>query len=147
MLQETSTSNPPSNAQSPTSYPSGPSQENPPRRRIAGGFVFDNATCIAWASRITERPLNPEVRSDCIAAFCAIMDKVEGKPYHAYFTMLGSESYKQYMIVTQSAPFRGWKGMDPELIPKFKEGGREAIARELLKAEGVTEYEFRTELY
>ena len=27
--------------------------------------------------------------------------------------------------------------MDPELIPKFEEGGREAIARELLEAEGA----------
>jgi hypothetical protein len=55
--------------------------------------------------------------------------------------------------------------MDPELIPKFEEGKREAIARELLEAEGrltysftlldalitwfagITQYEFRTELY
>ncbi|KAF8970169.1 hypothetical protein BDZ97DRAFT_1937150 [Flammula alnicola] len=147
MLQEASTFNPPSAAQSQTSYPSGPSEENPPRRRIVGGFVFDIATCIAWGSRISKTPLNPEVRNDCIAAFWVIMKKVESKPYHAYFAMFGPESYKQYIIVTQSAPFRGWKGMDPELIPKFEEGGREAIARELLKAEGVTEYEFRTELY
>ena len=41
------------------------------------------------------------------------------------------------MVVTQSSPFRGWRGMDPELIPKFEEGGREAIARELLEAEGA----------
>ena len=39
------------------------------------------------------------------------------------------------MVVTQSAPFRGWKGMDIEL-PKFEEGDREVVARDLLEAEG-----------
>jgi hypothetical protein len=94
------------------------------------------------------------------------MGKVEDKPHRGFFTMVGSECYKEYMVVTQSAPFRGWKGMDPELIPKFEEGEHEAVVRELLKAEGgltvicipstplynmgfsgVTQYEFRTELY
>ena len=50
--------------------------------------------------------------------------------------MFGLESFEQYMVVTQSAPFNGWKGMDPELIPKFEEGQREAIARDFLEAEG-----------
>jgi len=98
--------------------------------------VINNATCVAWGSRIIMRPLNPEIRNDSIAAFCVIMRKVEAKPYHAFFTMFGPESYKQYMVVTQSAPFRGWKGMDPKLIPKFEEGKHEAVARELLEAEG-----------
>ncbi|KAF8816922.1 hypothetical protein BYT27DRAFT_7205301 [Phlegmacium glaucopus] len=76
------------------------------------------------------------------------MQKVGGlKPYCARFIMFGPESYKQYMVVTQSSPFCGWKGMDPELIPKFEEGEREAVAKELLEAEGITQYEFRTELY
>ena len=44
------------------------------------------------------------------------------------------------MVVTQSAPFSGWKGMDPELIPKFKEGEREAVARDLLEAQGKFTY-------
>jgi hypothetical protein len=101
-----------------------------------GGYVINNATCVAWGSRIIMRPLDPKIRNDSIAAFCVIMRKVEAKPYHACFTMFGPESYKQYMVVTQSAPFRGWKGMDPELIPRFEEGNREAVARELLEAEG-----------
>ncbi|KIL67781.1 hypothetical protein M378DRAFT_9059 [Amanita muscaria Koide BX008] len=37
----------------------------------------------------------------------------------------------------QSARFRGYKDMDPKLIPQFEEGEREAIARKLLKAEGI----------
>jgi hypothetical protein len=109
------------------------------------------------------KPLNPEIPNDSLAAFTVIMRKVEGKPHRGFFTVVGSESY---IVVTQSAPFRGWKGMDPELIPKFEEGEREAYVRKLLKAEGglsvicipstplynmsfagVTQHEFRTELY
>ncbi|KAF8965807.1 hypothetical protein BDZ97DRAFT_757671 [Flammula alnicola] len=113
------------------------------------------------------RPLNPEIRNDSMAAVCVIFQKIEGKPYRARFLMLGDESWKQYsyMVMTQSAPFPGWKGMDPELIPKFEEGEREAVARELLKMEGgliyvfipldafntrfagITQFEFRTMLH
>ena len=50
--------------------------------------------------------------------------------------MFGPEMYKQYMVMTQSAPFCGWKGMDPQLIPKFEEGEQEAVARDLLETEG-----------
>ena len=112
MLPEASAPNPPFNAQSQTSYPSCPSLKNPPRHSVVGGYVINNATCVAWGSRITKTPLDPEVRNDSIAAFCAIMRKLEAKPYHTFFTMFGPESYKQYMVVTQSAPFRGWRGMD-----------------------------------
>ncbi|KAF8176945.1 hypothetical protein BJ912DRAFT_908905 [Pholiota molesta] len=146
MLQDASESapTPPSDAQPQIHYPSRPSPENPPRHSVIGGYVIDNATCVAWGSRILMTPLNPEIPNDSLAAFTVIMRKVENKPHRGFFTMVGSESY---IVVTQSAPFRGWKGMDPELIPKFEEGEREAYVRELLKAEGVTQYEFRTELY
>ncbi|KAF8802778.1 hypothetical protein BYT27DRAFT_7111458, partial [Phlegmacium glaucopus] len=141
-----------------TPYPSGPSLGNPPQNSIVGGFVLDNAACVTWGSRIMGKPLNPEVRRDSMAALCLVMKKIERKPYNSFFTMIGPESYRHYMIVTQSEPFLGWKGMDPELIPKFEKGEREAAARELLKAEamfifyltrfaGVTQFEFRTELY
>lgn len=109
--------------------------------------MLDNATCVAWGSRILNEPLDPEVLNDSVAACYVIMEKVEGKPYYGYFTMFGPESYKQYIVVTQRSRFRGWVGMDPALIPKFEEGEREAIARQLLEAEGVTQYEFRTVLY
>ena len=92
--------------------------------------------CVAWGSRILGEPLNPDRNGDSIGALSLIMGKVEEKPYHACFIMFGPESYKQYMVVTQSAPFNGWKGMDPALIPKFEEGEREAVARVLLEAEG-----------
>ena len=134
MRQETSISDLPSNT--PQTYPSGPSRKNPPRRSIVGGYVIDNATCVAWGSRILDEPLDPDRRSDSSGAFSIIMLKLDKKPYYTRFIMFGPESYKQYMVVTQSAPFNGWKGMDPGLIPKFEEGNREAIARDLLEAEG-----------
>ena len=132
--QEASISKFPSDTPSQTSYPSGPSSKNPPRKSIVGGYVIDNPTCIAWGSRIMGEPLNPDRNNDSLGALYLIRGKVE--PYRANFIMFGPECYKQYMVVTQSALFRGWKGMDPELIPKFEEGEREAAARELLKAEG-----------
>ena len=135
MRQEASISDLPSNTPQ-TSYPSGPSRKNPPRRSIVGGYVIDNATCVAWGSRILDEPLDPDRRSDSSGAFSIIMLKLDKKPYYTRFIMFGPESYKQYMVVTQSAPFNGWKGMDPGLIPKFEERNREAIARNLLEAEG-----------
>ena len=135
MRQEASISDLPSNT-SQTSYPSGPSRKNPPRRSIVGGYVIDNATCVAWGSRILDEPLNPDRENDSIGALSMIMRKLRKKPYCTRFIMFGPESFKQYMVVTQSAPFNGWKGMDPGLIPKFEEGNLEDIARDLLEAEG-----------
>ena len=135
MGQEASISNLPFNTPQ-TSYPSGPSRKNPPRRSIVGGYVIDNATCVAWGSRILDEPLNPDRENDSIGALSMIMRKLRKKPYYTRFIMFGPESFKQYMVVTQSAPFNGWKGMDPGLIPKFEEGNLEAIARDLLEAEG-----------
>ena len=135
MLQD---SNLPSNTRPQTSYPSGPSRKNPPRDEIVGGYVIDNATCVAWASRLFDMPLNPDVEKDCMRAFSIVLVRTaeKTKPYRTRFIMLGSESYKEYMVVTQSRAFSRWKGMDPELIPKFEEGQREAVARDLLEAQG-----------
>ena len=96
-----------------TSYPSGPSRKNPPRRSIVGGYVIDNATCVAWGSRIVKVPLNPE--KDSFGALSIVMRELE-ENYRTRFIMFSPESYKQYMVVTQSAAFNGWKGMDPRLI-------------------------------
>ena len=98
--------------------------------------MIDNATCVAWASRISELSLNPDLVKDSNGALFLIIRKLGNKPYRTRFIMFGPESFKQYMVVTQSAEFNGWKGMDPGLIPKFEEGKREAIARDLLEAEG-----------
>jgi hypothetical protein len=35
---------------------------------------------------------------------------------------------KDYMVITQSARFKGYKGMDPSLIPQFEQGEKEVIA-------------------
>ena len=79
-----------------TSYPSGPSKKNPPRRSIVGGYVIDNVTCVAWGSRILEEPLNPEVESDSLGSLALIMRKLRKKPYHTLFIMFGPESFEQY---------------------------------------------------
>jgi hypothetical protein len=126
-----------SNTQSQTSYPNGPSWKHPPRNSRVGGYVVDNATCVAWGARILDEPLDPEKENDSIAAFSAIVSKLKERPYFTKFAMFGPESFKQYMVVTQSSLFRGWVGMNPQFIPKFEEGRREAIARELLDAEGA----------
>ena len=44
---------------------------------------------------------------------------------------------REWMVVTQSAKFNGWKDMDPALIPQFEEGYREEIARQLLAEHGI----------
>jgi hypothetical protein len=74
--------------------------------------VIDNATCVAWGSRILKEPLNPDVENDSSGALSLIMRKLGGKPYRTRLIMFGPENYKQYMVVTQSAAFCGWKGMD-----------------------------------
>ncbi|KAF8816832.1 hypothetical protein BYT27DRAFT_7220496 [Phlegmacium glaucopus] len=134
MLQELPTSNLQSNAQSQKSFPSGPSRDNPPRRSIAGGYVLDNATTVSWGSRIANRPLDPAVRNDSIGAIYYIKRKFRANRWEVSFIMFGPESYKQYMVMTQSMPFFGWVGMDPKLITQF-EGETEAIARKLLEEE------------
>ena len=111
MLQD---SNLPSNTRPQTSYPSGPSRKNPPRDEIVGGYVIDNATRVAWASRLFDMPLNPDVEKDSMRAFSIVLVRTAENfmPYRTRFIMFGSEFNKQYMVVTQRAPFSGWKGMD-----------------------------------
>jgi hypothetical protein len=41
------------------------------------------------------------------------------------------------MIITRVTAFAGYKDMDPNLIPQFKESEREAAARKLLEEEGT----------
>ena len=44
------------------------------------------------------------------------------------------------MLVTQSAPFNGYKGMDPSEIPQFEAGEKEAIAQKLLEEAGTSNH-------
>ncbi|KIL59269.1 hypothetical protein M378DRAFT_162959 [Amanita muscaria Koide BX008] len=49
------------------------------------------------------------------------------------------------MIVTQYAPWWGWKlGDDPLKLPQFKPGKREALAKMALEKRGVRDIEFVT---
>lgn len=44
----------------------------------------------------------------------------------------------KYIVITRSAKFSGYKGMDPSDIPKYREGEREAKIRTFLEEEGVS---------
>lgn len=41
------------------------------------------------------------------------------------------------MVITRSAPFRGYKDMDSSLILQFTEGSREVPAQKMLEIEGA----------
>ena len=115
-------------------YPTKPSYKHPPRRIILGGYVVDDDTCRAWGSRIAGISIPPE---HVFGAFSIINNELT-KKYKTKFTPVGSETHrKEWMVVTQSAKFNGWKDMDPALIPQFEEGYREEIARQLLEENGT----------
>ena len=98
-------------------YPTKPSREYPPRRVIVGGYVIDDDTCRAWGSRIAGISFPPEKLS---FAFGAINYKLD-KEYKTKFTGIGEVSDSgEWMVVTQSAKFNGWKDMDPALIPQIR---------------------------
>ena len=115
-------------------YPTRPSHEHPPRRVILGGYVINDDTCLAWGSRIAGIPFPPK---HVHAAHSAISYQLD-KDYKTKFTPVGGgeTNCKEWMVVTQSAKFNGWKDMDPALIPQFEEGYREEIARQLLAEHG-----------
>lgn len=113
-----------------------------PRRSRMGGFEMSVKTATAWASRIIGEDLDPQYDSSTV--WQVIFDKV--RPYRVNFTDVGEVAGLNYMLITQSAKFRGYRGMDPALIPQFEEGEREAIARKVLAAEDVHDFEFKTVL-
>ena len=115
-------------------YPTKPSREHPPRRTIIGGYVVDDDTCCAWGWRISGMYFSPD---RVFGAFSVISGELAEK-YKVKFTPVGSETpVKEWMVVTQSAKFNGWKDMDPALIPQFEEGSREETARQLLAENGT----------
>jgi hypothetical protein len=101
-----------------------------------GGFVISAETAIAWASRLKGRELH--LPRDSPSIWKVIFDKV--RLHHANFLDVGEELGVDYMIITQSARFQGYKDMDPALIPRFEEGEREVTARQLLEEEGVSRF-------
>ncbi|TFK33951.1 hypothetical protein BDQ12DRAFT_383333 [Crucibulum laeve] len=114
-----------------------------PRRTILGGFKMNGKTAAAWAQREFKLLAPPErqyeLRSGLDGDDSTILKIINIKvaPYGAEFMRIGEgEKDLEWMIVTQSAPFNGYVGMDPRLIPQFQEGSREEYARGLLVEEG-----------
>ena len=118
-------------------YPTKPSFKHPPRHTILGGYVIDNDTCLAWGSRLRGRegffyPLEQIDSAVCVIKMWLM------KEYKTKFTGVGEDfDSGDWMVVTQSAKFNGWKDMDPALIPQFEEGYREEVARQLLAEHGT----------
>ena len=54
------------------------------------------------------------------------------------FRQVGEFSGVHWMLVTQSAPFKGYKDMDPSEIPQFEPGEMDAIAPKLLEEAGTS---------
>ncbi|KAF8509176.1 hypothetical protein BU17DRAFT_6064, partial [Hysterangium stoloniferum] len=102
-----------------------------PRYKRLGGFLMKVATATAWAERLTGRDLNPVDNRPTI--YTTILERV--RQYRVNFRPVGETMDDGYMVITQSARFKGYKDMDSSLIPPFKEGEREAIARQLLAEE------------
>jgi len=105
------------------------------RRNRWGGLVMSPNTAGAWASRIFGRELHP-LRN--VHTICKVISN-HVRSYRLNFMVIGEvwPDEAQYMLITQSASFDGFKGMDPSTIPQFEEGDREAIARDLLEREGA----------
>jgi hypothetical protein len=94
-------------------------------------------TARAWAARLLdEDPKGLDPIYDLATILKVIHEKV--RMYRVSFHPIGEDWPEggQYMLVTQSARFNGYRGMDPNDIPQFEEGEREAIARPLLENEG-----------
>jgi hypothetical protein len=68
----------------------------------------------------------------------AIFDKVIAS--RANFRQVGEVAGVHRILVTQSAPFNGYKDMDPSEIPQFEAGKKEAIAQKLLEEAGMSNH-------
>lgn len=68
----------------------------------------------------------------------AIFEKVV--PYRINFRQVGEVSGVHWMLITQSAPFKGYKDMDPSQIPQFEMGEKDVIAKELLEEAGTSNH-------
>jgi hypothetical protein len=99
-----------------------------------GGFLMNVETATAWASRLTGRTLDPIRNIPTI--YNVILQTV--CPYRVDFKTVGEVADVSYMDIAQSAWFKGYKDMDPSLIPQFEEGEREAVARKPLDEQGVS---------
>ena len=110
-----------------------PQQRRYPRYKIVGGFDIDTSIATAWASRLVGETLHPCHNAPAVSMI--ISRKV--RPHGADFVDVTETNEPAYMVITQSARFNGYMGMDPKLIPQFTDGKREAVARDLLGEEGT----------
>lgn len=110
-------------------------QRKIPRTLRLGGFCLSHDVAVEWASKLKGKKLDPLRNMPTVRK--TILDKVKG--YDVLFRLVGEDVYPtpEWMIVTQSASFKGYKGMNTDSIPKFEEGEKEAISRMLLDAEGL----------
>ena len=112
------------------------SAKPPPRYCRLGGLRISNDTAVQWASRLKGRELHPVINSPTIGK--TIFDKV--KASRVNFRQVGEVSGIHWMLITQSAPFKGYKDMDPSEIPQFVAGEKEAIAQKLLEEAGTSNH-------
>lgn len=103
----------------------------PPRLKRFGGFPITREVAIEWASRIYGEALN-----DCNTYLIRKYILRKFQHYGINFLQVG-EAGVDWMVVTQYAPFKGYKGMDPSLIPVFEEIQKDGVARRILEEEGA----------
>ena len=108
----------------------------PPRHYRLGGLRINNDTAVQWASRLKGRELHPLKDRSIVRK--VILDKAVAS--RVFFRQVGEVSGVHWMLVTQSAPFKGYKDMDPSEIPQFEEGEKEEIAKMLLEEAGTSSH-------
>ena len=106
----------------------------PPRNYRLGGFHINNDAAVQWASRLKGRELHPVMNNPTIRK--AILNQVIASRIN--FRQVGEISGVHWMLITQSAPFKGYKDMDPSEIPQFEPGKKDAIAQKLLEEAGTS---------
>ncbi|KAF8972095.1 hypothetical protein BDZ97DRAFT_1011331 [Flammula alnicola] len=116
------------------------SERPPPRVKLFGGFPIAKDVAIDWASRIWGEAL---AEKDVYLVRKSILDKF--RQHGINFMQIG-EGGVDWMVVTQYAPFKGYKGMPSSLLPQFEEGQKDAVARRILAEESISGYEFKTVL-
>ena len=108
----------------------------PPRHYRLGGLRINNDTAVQWASRLKGRKLHPVINRPTVKK--VIFDKVIASRVN--FRQVGEVAGVYWMLVTQSAPFKGYKDMDPSEIPQFEAGENEVIAQQLLEEAGTSSH-------
>ena len=106
----------------------------PTRHYRLGGFCIKNDTAVQWASRLKGRELHPVMDRPTIKK--TVFDKSVASRIN--FRQVGEVSGVDWMLVTQSAPFKGYKDMNASEIPQFEPGEKDAIAQKFLEEAGTS---------